>query len=105
LYIGTSGKKVWYVRYLLDEQEKTHKLGIINELYVAQARDMASDFMPRLKKGEITRKKQAPKITFGEFLAKEYEQWILLNHGSGKKTLDMLRRIMSLRILLGGLAK
>jgi integrase len=91
LYVGTSGKKVWYVRYLLNEQEKTHKLGITNELSVAQARDMANDFMSRLKRGENPQKKQLPKITFGEFLTKEYEEWILLNHGSGKKTLNMLR--------------
>jgi integrase len=91
LYVGTSGKKVWYVRYLLNEQEKTHKLGITNELSVAQARDMANDFMSRLKRGENPQKKQTPKLTFGEFLSKEYEQWILLNHGSGKKTLNMLR--------------
>jgi integrase len=91
LYVGTSGKKVWYVRYLLDEKEKTHKLGSAVALTVAQAREMANDFISRLNRGELPQKKPIPKLQFGDFLTKEYEPWILLNHGSGQKTLNMLR--------------
>jgi integrase len=92
LYVGTSGAKVWYVYYRLDGRKASHKLGPAGEVItVAQARDMANDFISRLKRGENPQKKQLPKITFGEFLTKEYEEWILLNHGSGKKTLNMLR--------------
>jgi hypothetical protein len=42
LYIGVSGKKVWYVRYLSDGKEKTHKLGTA-KLSVAQVHDAAND--------------------------------------------------------------
>jgi site-specific recombinase XerD len=92
LYVGTSGAKVWYVYYRLNGRKGSHKLGPAGEVItVAQARDMANDFMSRLKRGENPQKKQTPKLTFGELLTKEYEQWILLNHGSGQKTLNMLR--------------
>jgi integrase len=92
LYVGNK-RKVWYVGYRSGTGSYlNHKLGPAGEIItVAQARDMANDFMSRLKRGENPQKKQSPKVTFGEFLAKEYKQWILLNHGSGKKTLNMLR--------------
>ena len=92
LYVGTSGKKVWYVRYLENGKERTYKLGLAgNALTIAQARDMANQFMAKLAIGETPQKKPSKKLKLGDFLANEYEPWILQNHRSGQKTYNMLR--------------
>jgi hypothetical protein len=91
LYIGTSGKKVWYVRYLADNKEKTHKLGTANELSVAQARDAANDFVSRLKRGENPQKKTRPdNLLLGDFLTKDYAQWAIAERKSGTKTVAQI---------------
>ena len=92
LHVAKSGKKIWYVRYRVEGKENSHKLGPAGgAISVAQARDMANLFIAQIAKGEAPQKKTAKKLLFGDFLTKEYEQWILQNHGSGQKTLNMLR--------------
>ena len=93
LYVGSKGK-VWYVGYR-DERGKyqNHKLGPAGEvLTVAVARDMANDFHGRLAKGEEPQKKQnSTKVLLGDYLENVYSSWVLANHSSGKKTMNMLR--------------
>jgi integrase len=92
LYVGTSGKKVWYVRYLPDGKEKTHKLGTINELSVSQARDAANDFMSRMKRGEVPEKKKpSERLLLGDFFDKDYEKWATAERKSGAQTVYLLR--------------
>jgi integrase len=92
LHVG-SKSKVWYVGYRGENGNYVnHKLGPAGDvLTVAQARDMANDFMSKLRRGETPQKKSICRMNFGDFLSKEYEPWILLNHRSGRKTLNMLR--------------
>ncbi|MDR1019277.1 MAG: site-specific integrase [Synergistaceae bacterium] len=92
LYIGVSGK-VWYVAYQ-DERGKyqSHKIGPADSLAVAQAREMARDFISRLRKGENPQKKKRPaKLSLGAFLTNDYERWALTERKSGEQTLYLLR--------------
>ncbi len=92
LHVGVSGKKVWYVRCRVDGKPNCHKLGLAGDaISVAQARDMANQFIAQLAMGGQPQKKPSKKREFGDLLTKEYEPWILQNHGSGQKTLNMLR--------------
>jgi len=93
LYVGTSGKKVWYLYYRdADDKKASHKIGPADALTVAQARDMALDFISRLKRGESPQKKRSPAtILLGDFLRRDYEPWVTVERRSGEKTLYLLR--------------
>ena len=92
LHVGRGGKMVWYVRCMIDGKQNSHKLGLAGDVIsVAQAREMANLFMAQVAKGEAPQKRSSKKLNLGDFLTKEYEAWILQNHASGQKTLNMLR--------------
>jgi len=92
LYVGTGGKKVWYVRYLLNGKHYSEKLGIADALTVAQARDMANDFAARLLRGEIPQSRQNDgRVTLGDFLDNIYRPWVTVHRRAGKLTYDALR--------------
>jgi integrase len=74
LYVGKSGAKVWYY-YFRDNQGKkaSRKLGPVDVLTVAQARDMVKKLAGQVVQGENIRKeKPAEKLTLGDFLTNTY---------------------------------
>lgn len=91
LYVGTA-KKVWYVGYRdLKGSYISHKLGTADALTVAQARDMALDFMARLIRGEIPQKKtHSSKTSLGDFIERYYKPWVTVERKTGDKTLNLL---------------
>ena len=94
LYVGTSGSKSWYVTYRPGNSKKkqSHKLGAAGDiLSVAQARDMANDFLARLVRGEEPHKKPVEKTTLGDFLENVYKPWATVHRRSGKHTIDAIR--------------
>ena len=92
LYVGTSGVKVWYVYYRVNGKKGSHKLGLAGEvLTVAEAREMARDFLARIARGENPKKDDAKKVTLGDFLNNVYGPWVTTNLKSGKATMNMLR--------------
>ena len=93
LYVGAKAK-VWYVGYRAKGHRNytNHKLGDADDrITVAQAREMANDFMVRLLRGESPQTKQVPKRKVSDFLDHDYEPWILKNHRTGAKTMSMMR--------------
>jgi hypothetical protein len=96
LYVG-SVEKVWYVCYRLegDIKKKSHKLGPAGEvLSVAQAREMANDFISRLKRGESPQKKKHPdSLLLKDFLKNVYEPWAIAERKSGVQTVYLLRLV------------
>lgn len=92
LYIGTSGKKVWYLYYRdKDGKKASKKLGSFDGLTVAQARDMAKDVGGRVIRGEnVKKEKPVQKLTYGEFLRDFYEPWVTAHRKSGKETMQSI---------------
>ena len=91
LYIGASGVKTWYVGYRWEGSPyKNHKLGSAKAVSVAQARDMARDFLANLARGEKPEKKAKEKLQLGDFLEKFYRPWVEANRKTGKETMAIL---------------
>ena len=92
LYVGTSGKKVWYLYYRdKDGKKASKKLGSFDALTVAQARDMAKDVGGRIVRGEnVKKEKPSPKMTYGEYLSSFYEPWVVSNRRTGRETMQIL---------------
>ena len=97
LFVGASGSKTWYALYRDDNGNKqSHKLGSVNALTVAQARDMVKDVAGRLVRGESVKKeKPTPKLTYGELLSGFYEPWVIANRRTGRETMKILNNTFS----------
>jgi len=93
LYVGTSGIKAWYFYYRdKDGKKASKKLGSCDSLTVAQARDMARDVGGRIIRGEnVKKEKPIPKITYGEFLQKFYEPWVVTQRKRGLDTMKAIK--------------
>ena len=95
LYVGSGGKKTWYVYYRRpDDKKSAHfKIGDADLISVADARSMALEFLAALARGERPYEKPQirGKLTFGQFLSDIYEPWLLEHRRSGQATADMLR--------------
>ena len=92
LYVGISGSKVWYFYYRdKDGKKASKKLGLYDSLTVAQARDMARDVGGRVVRGEnVKKEKPVPKLTYGEFLQKFYEPWVVSQRKRGQDTMKTI---------------
>lgn len=94
LYVGKSGKLVWYVRHLEENGKSgSYKLGPAGDvLTVAVAREMANDFLARLARGEQPQNEKKTKRnalngnTLGDFIDDFYRPWVVTNRRSGKLT-------------------
>ena len=92
LYVGASGVKTWYVGFRgKSGQYKSHKLGGADVLTVAEAREMARDFLARLARGEELEKKVERHLQLGEFIETYYAPWVEINRKTGKATMAILR--------------
>jgi integrase len=91
LFVRPTGKKTWFVDYKKPDGKRTnHQIGSAQLLTVADAREMARDFLSALAKGEDP---TAPSdvLTFGTFLKDKYEPWVLDYRKSAKSTLYILQ--------------
>jgi len=97
LYIGTSGKKVWYFYYRdKDGKKASKKLGSFDALTVEEARNEARVVAGRNIRGEnIKKEKPTPKLTYGEFLSSFYQSWVVANRRTGKETMQILNGTFS----------
>jgi integrase len=93
LYVGTSGKKVWYLLFRDGGRRGKHKIGDASVLAAEQARELARDFLNRLAHGENPHEAaMAPKeIYLGVLLSDIYEPWLAAERKGGKATAAMIR--------------
>jgi integrase len=93
LYVGTSGTKVWYFYYRdKDGKKASKKLGLFDSLTVAQARDMAKDIGGRVIRGEnVKKEKPVSKLTYGDFLHKFYQPWVVTQRKRGQETMKAIK--------------
>ena len=96
LYVGTSGKKTWYINYRRpgDEKLSQYKIGNADLFSVSQAREAALKFLASVKQGESPwAKPEAPteKLSFGTFIRDSYGPWVLEHRKAGNATLALLQ--------------
>ena len=92
LYVGVSGSKTWYASFRGDDnKKKSYKLGSADVITVAEARDMARDFLARLSRGEQPYKKPDRKLQLGELIEEYYCPWVESNRKTGTATMAILR--------------
>ena len=102
LFVEPSGKKTWYVDYKRPNGKRTyHKIGSAEILTVAQARDLAKEFLASVTMGhdplEEKETKEAGEVkkealTLKQLITEYYSSWVLDNRKGGKETLDMIAR-------------
>ena len=97
LYVGTSGKKTWYVNYRKPGSGKVsqHKIGDADLFSVSQARDAALEFLAAVLRGEAPyAKPELPpgKITLEAFLNSSYGPWAREYRRAGAETVAMIER-------------
>jgi integrase len=91
LIVRPSGKMTWVVDYRKPDGSRTdYKIGQSNIFNVAQAREIAREFLAAVARGENLAEPEIP-ITLGEFVANKYEPWVLEYRKSGKFTVDMIK--------------
>jgi integrase len=93
LYVGTTGKKTWYLFFRADGKRVKHKIGDASVLTAEQARGLARDFLNKLAHGENPhdRTETPENITLGSLLTELYEKWLLAERKGGKATAAMIR--------------
>jgi hypothetical protein len=93
LFVGAKKGKTWYLSFRDNGQRLSHKLGSADALTVAQARELARDFLSKLAHGENPHDKTPTpqNITLGELLTDLYEKWLLAERKGGKATAAMIR--------------
>jgi integrase len=93
LYVGTTGKKTWYLLFHAEGKRVKHKIGDASVLTAEQARELARDFLNKLAHGENPHDKQETpeNITLGALLTDLYEKWLLAERKGGKATAAMIR--------------
>jgi integrase len=102
LFVEPSGKKTWYVDYKRPNGKRTyHKVGSAEILTVAQARDLAKEFLASVTLGtdplEAKEKDELKDIkkealTLKQLLFDFYSKWVLDSRKSGQETIDMISR-------------
>ena len=94
LYVGATGKLIWYFNYRPEGSRKkqSHKLGEAGDVItVSQARDMANDFKGRLTRGEEPQKKKVRVgMSLGEYIKDYYTPWVINSRRGGQNTIDMI---------------
>jgi integrase len=100
LFVEPSGKKTWYVDYKRPNGKRTyHKIGSAEILTVAQARDLAKEFLASVTMGhdplsekEIQNEAKKEVLTLKQLITEYYSPWVVDNRKAGKDTLDMIAR-------------
>jgi len=98
LFVGSSGKKTWYLSYRdASGKKQSRAMGAASILTVAQARERAKDLTGRLVRGEDLKKgKPTPKATLDDFLQEHYEPWVTVQQRTGTATIKMIRSFVFL---------
>jgi integrase len=96
LYVGTSGKKTWYVNYRKHGSDKVsqYKIGDAELYSVSQAREAALEFLAAVVRGETPHVKSEPptgNLTLEAFINEQYGPWVLEYRRSGAETVTMLK--------------
>ncbi|MDR1622092.1 MAG: Arm DNA-binding domain-containing protein, partial [Synergistaceae bacterium] len=95
LYVGTSGKKTWYVNYRKPGYDKVsqHKIGDADLFSVSQAREAALKFLGDVVRGETPWEKPEVKegLTLGAFVDEIYGPWVKEYRKSGEETVAMIK--------------
>lgn len=95
LYVGTSGKKTWYIDYRrLDGKKAQYKIGDADLFSVSQARDAVLEFLAAVNRGETpwAKSESPPEELVLEALIRDYYgPWVIDNRRGGAATLAMLR--------------
>jgi integrase len=96
LYVGTSGKKTWYVNYRKPSNTKMaqHKIGDADLYSVSQAQEEALKFLAAVVRGEAPyAKPETPpdKLTLEAFINEHYGPWVLEYRRSGAETVAMIK--------------
>ena len=90
LRVEPSGKKTWYVDYTRKNgRRNTKKLGDADVLKVAEARELAREYLAMVSKGEEPRRDEV--FTLGDLVEKEYAPWVTAHRKSASFTLQTLR--------------
>ncbi len=90
LFVNAGGKKTYYVDYKRPNGKRAdHKIGDATLYTLAEARDLARDFLAAVARGNDP---TAPRetLTFGDFIKDIYTPWVLENRKSGRATVDMI---------------
>lgn len=94
LRVEPSGKKTWYVDYTrANGRRNTKKLGDADVLKVAEARELAREYLAMVSKGEEPRKNDV--FTLGDLVEKEYAPWVTAHRKSASFTLQTLRNFFT----------
>ncbi len=91
LFVNAGGKKTYYVDYKRPNGKRAdHKIGDATLYTLAEARDLARDFLAAIARGNDP---TAPRetLTFGDFIKDIYTPWVLESRKSGKATLEMIQ--------------
>jgi integrase len=92
LYVGTSGKKVWYVHYRDKANKwKYEKLGDAGVMNAAEAREAATSFKAGILQGEYPSTKKPDTLTLGELIEGHYAPYAMTHKKTGVETLAILR--------------
>lgn len=90
LRVEPSGKKTWVLNYYKKNGRRTsRKLGDADVLKVAEARELAREYLAMVSKGEEPRKCDV--FTLGDLVEKEYAPWVTAHRKSASFTLQTLR--------------
>ncbi|MDR1732748.1 MAG: site-specific integrase [Synergistaceae bacterium] len=90
LYVAMDNRRTWYISYTADGRKSHHKLGSADVLTVAEARDLARDFLSKIARGEKPHEKKAAVPTLGEYLTDVYIPWYSSTHRDTKMTLGRI---------------
>jgi integrase len=86
LSVSYGGKKTFSIDYKKPSGKRaTHKIGDATRFTVAEAREVAQQFLAQVEKGEDP-DEPVKKVTLGEFFTQTYEPWVLANRRSGDMT-------------------
>ena len=98
LYVGTSGKKTWYISYRRpgNTKDSQHKIGDADLFSVSQAREATLKFLAAVAQGETPwAKPEAPRevegLTLDAFIRNSYGPWVIEHRRAGKYTLALMQ--------------
>lgn len=84
--VRPSGKKTWVVDHKKANGKRSdYRIGQANLLTVAEARELAREFLAAIARGEDPTTPEN-KLAFGEFVKDIYEPWVLENRKAGDST-------------------
>ena len=90
--VEPSGRKVWRVDYYRPNGKRTfHTIGAAELFTVAQAREVAKEFLAKIALGEDPTTKDPALLTFGELVDKHYAPWVAAHRRTGGYSLRILR--------------